>query len=861
MPMDILPRLLAESDALLTTLDRVMAMAEFSAAGELVHANGSYLSILGYTPGSGRRLHHRALCEESYAASPAYDEFWNRLLAGKPVSELRERRRNDGSGCWIEATYAPVPGHGGRVDKIIEIATDVTERVDRERRLDEETRRLSMVADATDNAVVITGGDWCVVYVNYGFVRMFGWAADEILGRTPIAMLAPEAVHLVEDEFHAPLLAGQSVRREEMLRGRGGERYWCSLITNPIFDANGVLINTVSVITDITQSKMHEVLQHRVLEAMALEQPLTEVVEMVCREIERIVPDVATAIREVDADGRLHTLASPKLAAAHGHGLDGRQIGEHAGSCGAAAARGVAVGSADIATDPLWAGCNGELLALGYRACWSTPICSLEGRVVGTLAFHYQTEHGSDSFREQLANASVRLCALAFERQRARLRIRQLAFYDTLTNLPNRSLLHAKADQAIANAARTGDCVAVVFIDLDRFKQVNDSLGHPAGDELLRIVAGRLVEDGRKHDIAGRRSGDEFVLVLPQVDATQTTDLVERLQARLSSPCEVGGVDFAPSASVGIAMFPVDGRDMETLLHRADMAMYQAKRGGRGRFSFFSNEMNVLAQERIALEKALRVAIQTETLELHYQPQVDLKTGLLYGVEALARWHHPELGEISPARFIPLAEECGLIDDLGRWALQMACGQLSTWRARGVLVPAVSVNLSPTSFHNLALPQMIADTLKDNALSPQSLTLEITENVLLDTHPSTLKTIGEVRAQGVRLAMDDFGTGYSSLSYLRRLPLNELKLDRSFVSDLGDDETARALSDAVVQIGKSMRLTVVAEGVETDEQESILREQGYDVAQGYLFARPLPPERLEHWIKERAKEAAAALLL
>ncbi len=257
------------------------------------------------------------------------------------------------------------------------------------------------------------------------------------------------------------------------------------------------------------------------------------------------------------------------------------------------------------------------------------------------------------------------------------------------------------------------------------------------------------------------------------------------------------------------------------------------------------------------METALRKALQEGGLRLHYQPQIDMASGQLYGVEALARWTHAELGEVSPARFIPLAEECGLIADLGRWALGEACRQLAQWRTQGLAVPAVSVNLSPSSFHNLDLPRMIADTLDRNALAPQDLTLELTESILLDTYPSTMKTIDEVHAHGVRLSMDDFGTGYSSLSYLRRLPVSELKLDRSFVADLEHDEAARALSSAILGIGKSLHLTVVAEGVETATQNVMLREQGYPVAQGFLFSRPLSPQDLEQWLIRRQAEAPA----
>ena len=433
--------------------------------------------------------------------------------------------------------------------------------------------------------------------------------------------------------------------------------------------------------------------------------------------------------------------------------LDGLAIGPKAGSCGTAIWRNATVMVDDIATDPLWSDYKDLVLPLGYRACWSSPIRNSQGKPVGTFAFYYRAPRTPTSlaFHQQLADACTHLCALALEREHARVRIRQLAFYDGLTGLPNRSLLQAKADQAMASAARNDEQLAVLFIDLDRFKQVNDSLGHTAGDDLLCIVAKRLQQVLRSSDIAGRLSGDEFVAVLPQCDADQVAGTIERLQELLSQPMTVADTALGISASIGIAMFPADGRDMETLLQRADMAMYQAKSQGRGRFSFFSSEMNRLAQERLALETALRKALQQGSLHLHYQPQIELSSGRLYGVEALARWSHPELGEISPARFIPLAEECGLIADLGRWALSEACRQLSQWHAQGLVIPAVSVNLSPSSFHNLDLPRMIADTLQRNELKPQNLTLELTESILLDTNPSTMKTINEVHAHGVRL--------------------------------------------------------------------------------------------------------------
>ena len=682
---------------------------------------------------------------------------------------------------------------------------------------------------------------------------MFGWSSEEARGKRPIDLLAQYKSDAYRQSYMDTLRAGNPVEREEILQGKDGQRYWAKVVSNPVMDQDGKWQLTVTILTDITRAKMYEVLQQHALEAMARDQSLTEVLELICQEVERIAPEITASILEVDEAGILHPLAAPNLPAEYCRCLDGLRIGPVVGSCGTAAWRNESVQVDDIASDALWAEYRDLVIPMGFTGCWSTPLRDSQGQVIGTFAFYFKRPCSSSNvlFYQRLVDACSHLCTLALEREYARRRIRQLAFYDALTGLPNRSLLQARTDQAIAASNRNNEQLAVLFIDLDRFKQVNDSLGHPAGDELLRQVSERLEHSLRPSDIAGRQSGDEFVVVLPHCTADGATDTIERILTTLSEPMLIAGASISISASIGVAMYPSDGRDVETLMHRADMAMYQAKVKGRGSFSFFSNEINQLAQERLMLETALRHALKHELLHLHYQPQVELSSGRLYGVEALARWTHPELGIIPPARFIPLAEECGLVAELGRWALREACRQLAQWRAKGLTIPSVSVNLSPTSFHNLDLPRMIADTLSNNTLTSQDLTLELTEEILLDTNPSTMKTIEEVHRQGIRLAMDDFGTGYSSLSYLRRLPVSELKLDRSFVADLEHDETAQALSNAILGIGKSLHLSVIAEGVETATQNLILRDQGYPVAQGYLFSPPLTPEDLEHWLKEK----------
>ncbi|MGE6793377.1 EAL domain-containing protein [Pseudomonas guineae] len=717
----------------------------------------------------------------------------------------------------------------------------------------EQLRLLSLVVDRTDNAILITDAPGEVIYTNSGFSHLFGYSAEHAINKRPANLLAP---YMPPDEvmgMHTQLAAGQPYSSETLIYCADGQRIWCHVTINPIFDAQGVLSNTVAMFTDITHTKMHEVLNNRMLEAIVREDPLESLMEKACREVERIAPEITTSILGVSTNGLLHPLAAPSLPASFSEALEGLAIGPGVGSCGTAAYLGESVLVTDIANDPLWADFKALALPIGLRSCWSTPIKDSTGRVLGTFAFYYREPRGPSAFHRRLLDVIVHLCSLALQREESRSKIRQLAFYDSLTNLPNRSLLHARADQALAEAERNKSQLSVLFVDLDRFKQVNDSLGHPAGDELLRVVAQRLSVNRRSSDIVGRLSGDEFVLVLPHCDSAHVSEVVEQLRQTLSEPCQLAGSTLCPSASIGISLFPGDGHDMGTLIHRADMAMYQAKSLGRGRFSFFSHELNQLAQERLALETALREALETQQLRLHYQPQVRMQDGLLYGVEALARWHHPLFGDISPARFIPLAEECGLINQLGLWAVREACRQLAAWRRQGLKIPAISVNLSPTNFHNLDLPGMIASTLQQHNLEAGDLTLEITENVVMDTNPATMKTLHEVHAQGVRLSLDDFGTGYSSLSYLRRLPIQELKLDQSFVNDLEEDATNRALSEAVILLGESLHLTVVAEGIESIGQQRILKDQGYHVAQGYLFSRPLNAADLEAWLSTAVK--------
>lgn len=416
-----------------------------------------------------------------------------------------------------------------------------------------------------------------------------------------------------------------------------------------------------------------------------------------------------------------------------------------------------------------------------------------------------------------------------------------LVYHDSLTGLPNRQLFHELLHLSIQRASREHDQIALLFIDLDRFKIINDSLGHSVGDRLLVKVALRIKSVLRDIDLVARISGDEFNIILDRLDDIQEAAIVaQRLIAAISEPFEIDGNTFYIGASLGIAIYPIDGQDIQTLQSSADMALYQAKDEGRGTYRFFANELAEIVKERISLETLLRQALNTQQLELYYQPQVGLIDGHVVGVEALARWNNPHLGMISPTRFISLAEETGLIVPLGEWALITACRQMRKWLDAGTAPHYVAVNVSAAQLMRGDLMASVRAALAESSIEPGQLELEITESFVMGDPEAAICLLTDLKKLGVRIAIDDFGTGYSSLAYLKRLPVHLLKVDQSFVRDMLDDPNDKAIVRAIIALGHSLGLNVMAEGVETAAHAECLKVLGCDAAQGWYYGRPLP---------------------
>jgi len=438
------------------------------------------------------------------------------------------------------------------------------------------------------------------------------------------------------------------------------------------------------------------------------------------------------------------------------------------------------------------------------------------------------------------------------DRKRAENEIQQLAYYDTLTTLPNRALLHDRINQAISQATRDGRSVAVMFLDLDRFKSVNDTMGHAIGDRLLKVVADRLTRCVRDSDTVARLGGDEFVIILNAITSgDDVVTIAEKIQKILTAPITLGEHDIYTTASIGIALFPLDGSDVNALLKNADIAMYQAKEQGRNTFQFFSREMNVKALEHLMLETSLRRGLEREEFHLVYQPLLDLKTGRLVGMEALVRWQHPDLGLLLPGKFIPIAEETGMIIPLGDWVLSAACRQNRQWQDEGLPPLRVAVNLSARQFVQANLGHRVAEILQETGLPASCLELELTESTIMSNAEETIAILKELKTMGISLAIDDFGTGYSSLSYLKHFPIDRLKIDRSFVCDITTNPDDAAIADAIIAMAHSLKLKVTAEGVEMQEQLSYLSDRNCDEMQGYFLSYPVSAEEFAIFVRGR----------
>ncbi|MCU1458671.1 MAG: domain S-box/diguanylate cyclase protein [Actinomycetia bacterium] len=802
---------------------------------------------------------------EPFGPLPAADPLGNaygRILDGEAIDGVEARRFHAlGHALDVRLSAAPLRDAAGSMTAMLVMAGDVSRRKQAEDALRTSESRYRAIVHDQNEAIIRTRPDGRLTFANETYVRTFGVREHELIGELP-SLLVPEDDRRAARREFGRLGPGRPVGiTEHRVILPDGSLRWQQWTNRAIFDADGGIVEYQSVGRDITDQRAAEQLvadQARILELIAKGAALPQTLSEMCRIIEAHVPGARSSILLVEeTGGALRVGAAPSLDVEVLRAIDPLPIEADAGSCGAAAFSGEPVVTTEVATDFRWERFRDLAEAHRIRASWSVPIPASTGdRVLGTVATYYEHPGQPPAEHLRIVDLVVHLAAIAIERKAFESRLAHQAHHDPLTGLPNRALFLEFLVLALARARRYESSVAVLFLDLDRFKIINDSLGHDAGDETLLKVVERLQSVVRPGDTVARFGGDEFTILCEDLDRDaaeqQAIEVAERLIEAVHQPFELAGDVAFLGASIGISIAQTAQERPEALLRDADAAMYRAKELGKGRWELFDENMRATARARLDTENALHRAIDREEFRIHYQPIVSLADGRCVGAEALVRWQHPERGLVPPGEFVGVGEETGLIVPIGALVIQDACEQAARWKRERDHIDdpfVVSVNLSARQLAQTDLVGRVADVLDRTGIEPGSLGLEITESVLLDDSDSTVGSILALKQLGVRLSIDDFGTGYSSVGYLKRFPVDAVKVDRSFVGGLGTDPEDTAIVAAVISLGHALGLTVVAEGVETRTQLDELIALGCDQAQGFYFQAPEPATARPAWFR------------
>jgi diguanylate cyclase (GGDEF)-like protein/PAS domain S-box-containing protein len=611
-------------------------------------------------------------------------------------------------------------------------------------------------------------------------------------------------------------------------------------------ESNGEPVGLIGTHVDITSQKKADKFDKRhakIIEMIAKGNPVSDVYVEIALLYEDRHPGLRCSMLELQGNTLLHG-GAPSLPQGYADAVNGLLNGPDVGSCGASTFTGKRVLVESIETDPKWADLKAMALPYGMRCCWSEPIISSSGKVLGAFGMYY--DHPALPNEEEsndLLSAS-RLASIVMEREQNQKQIRDLAYTDELTGLSSRTHFYLNIEELIKVSLRNNHQFGLLYIDLDNFKNVNDTLGHDVGDLLLKEVALRLKSTCREIDYIARLSGDEFCIVVNDVkDDYGTAHVAQRCLDLVSTAVDFFGRTFIPACSIGIAHYPENGSNLQALLKAADTALYSAKDFGRNRYAFYKDELTLKAEYRFKVEQYLKEAIEKQQLSLVYQPKIDINTGLIESVEALSRWYHPQLGHISPKEFIKLAEQIDMIKPLTEWVLKTACNQAELWKKAGFQAIRMAVNISSCHFLDSSFVSLIEKIIDETGIQPGELELEVTEGVV-QTNTENMDVFDRLKELGTLLTIDDFGIGYSSIASLKHLNVDFLKIDKCFVDEILTDSKTRVLIQSMIEMGHSLGYKITAEGIEKENQFNELKKLGCDSAQGHLFSKPVSPNEI-----------------
>ena len=770
--------------------------------GRFLDANSASCQLLGYTREELLKLSNADIIVADEVARIRPET--NRLLDGGVVHSEWHIRRKDGSVRFVEVSAKQLPN--GDLQSFLR---DISERT----QAAEQMQKLSSAIEQTADSVVITNRDGIIEYVNPAFEITTGYRSAEALGRKPNIVKSGHQDAAFYKELWTTILNGEPFSGVFINQRKDGSLFHEEKTITPLRDGAQRITHFVSTGKDISE-RIHAEASVRASE----------------EHLRTIIDTEPECIKLLAKDGSLIDMNAAGLAMIEADSLD-QVVGQFMSSL----------------VMPEHREAFQELSRNVFRGNKGKLIFEIEG-LKGTR--RWLETHAVPMITRAGKTVLLGITRDITERKTAEERLSYLVHHDELTGLPNRTLFNDRLNQAVIEAERHGRLLALAFLDLDRFKNINDTLGHEAGDLLLQGVSERLLHAVRRGDTVARLSGDEFTIVLADLaHADDAARVAQKILDAFARPLTIGGRDLFISVSLGLTLYPLDSRDPQILLRNADIAMYRAKEQGRNNFQFYTSEMTSKAFERMSIETALRRALDNNEFTLHYQPIVDGRNGMVIAVEALIRWQNDGKGMTSPLQFIPVAEETGLIVPIGEWVLQTACAQLAAWQAAGLPKLRMCVNLSVRQFRNLNLVATVGHALAASALDPADLELEITESIMVEEQ-IVIDTLRELDALGVHFSIDDFGTGYSSLSYLKRLPIDTLKIDRSFVMDIPGNTDDAAIAQAIVAMAHSLGMRVVAEGVESLEQNRFLHSNGCDAMQGYFFSKPLPAAELANILKK-----------